>query len=1027
MIGLSRGWIACILLCTSMQLSFSQASITHVNPLAGYREAVDLFEKQKFSAAQRLFEEVIAAGDGLNSEIIASARYYSALCALELFNPDAESQLYWFVAEHPESPRVKDAQFNLARHYYNERKYKKALEWFGKVDPLDLSRTAKHEYYFMKGYAAFMTDDLETAKMCFFEIKDIDTRYTAPALYYYSHIAYTQKNLETALQGFLRLRSDETFAPIVPYYVAQIYFLQGRYEKVVEYAPSLLDSVTKKRTGEVSRIIGESYYRTRQYNEAIPYLETSMSESGSVTREDRYQLGYAYYHAGELKKAAQMFERVGYGSDLMAQNAAYHLADVYLKLDDKNKARTAFSTASRLEHDPTIREDALFNYAMLTYELSYSPFNEAIKAFNEYIELFPASPRIDEAYNFLVMAYMNTRNYRMALESLDKIKSRDNRIRTAYQRVAFFRGLELYNNLQFTDAVAMFDRSLQYAASDRLIAARSYYWKGEANYRNRQYDEAIANYEGFVLTTGAFSLDEYQVAHYNLGYCYFHKKDYPSALNWFRKYASLMKDARHPLVADAYNRIGDCYFVNSTYWVAIENYEKAVKLGASDADYALFQMGISLGLVARPEKKIATLEQLIRDNPTSTYVDDALFEMGRTLTILQQPDRAVAQYRKIIETFPGSTYQPQALLQIGLIFYNQNRNEEALAVYKKVVEEFPGSPEARNALTGIRNIHVDMNDVDAYFRYVENRGGLITLRPSEQDSLSYSAAENVYMSGDCGKAIQNLRMYIQKYPKGAFLVNAHFYLADCLNREKHFADAMESYEHVIAAPRNLFTEQSLVAASRILFREEQYARAMMYFSQLAEIATTPENSEMALTGLMRCQFQTKDYQAAIATANSLLAREKLPTELVRECRYTVASSYFAEQRYALALGEFRKVAVEVNSIMGAESKYRVAEILYLQDNLDLSEKEIYDFIEKNTPQQFWMAKSFILLSDILLKKGDEFQASHTLQSIIDYYDITTDGILQEARDKKSRIDKKDQDNLGQPSDLEINLNGKVIE
>ena len=33
-----------------------------------------------------------------------------------------------------------------------------------------------------------------------------------------------------------------------------------------------------------------------------------------------------------------------------------------------------------MDFDQSIKEDALFNYAKVTYELSYTPFNEAIRA-----------------------------------------------------------------------------------------------------------------------------------------------------------------------------------------------------------------------------------------------------------------------------------------------------------------------------------------------------------------------------------------------------------------------------------------------------------------------------------------------------------------------------------------------------------------------------------------------------------------------------------------------------------------------
>jgi hypothetical protein len=47
----------------------------------------------------------------------------------------------------------------------------------------------------------------------------------------------------------------------------------------------------------------------------------------------------------------------------------------------------AFSAAARTDFDRTIQEDALFNYSLLTFEIAYSPFNEAINGFNRFIEL----------------------------------------------------------------------------------------------------------------------------------------------------------------------------------------------------------------------------------------------------------------------------------------------------------------------------------------------------------------------------------------------------------------------------------------------------------------------------------------------------------------------------------------------------------------------------------------------------------------------------------------------------------------
>ena len=60
---------------------------------------------------------------------------------------------------------------------------------------------------------------------------------------------------------------------------------------------------------------------------------------------------------------------------------------------------------------------------------------------------------------------------------------------------------------------------------------------------------------------------------------------------------------------------------------------------------------------------------------------------------------------------------------------------------------------------------------------------------------------------------------------------------------------------------------------------------------------------------------------------------------------------------------------------------------------------INDFINANTPHQYWMAKAFLLLADINIKKGDVVFARATLQGLKDNYSITNDGILDEVQTK----------------------------
>jgi hypothetical protein len=55
-----------------------------------------------------------------------------------------------------------------------------------------------------------------------------------------------------------------------------------------------------------------------------------------------------------------------------------------------------------------------------------------------------------------------------------------------------------------------------------------------------------------------------------------------------------------------------------------------------------------------------------------------------------------------------------------------------------------------------------------------------------------------------------------------------------------------------------------------------------------------------------------------------------------------------------------------------------------------------------------MAKAFLLLSDISLDKDDLLQAKYTLQSLIDYYKVKDDGILDDARERLQAIQRIEQ-------------------
>ena len=986
------------------------------------RTAKQLFNNSKFNSAIRRFEDIQKKVD-FYSEIYSEAEYYKAFSAVKSKLNGSEKLLENFIENYPESPYNNKAKFDLGVAQFDRKRYPNAVRSLKEVDQSELTESEKVMYHYQMGYSYMMMEDLDQAAGEFFIIKDANNMYSKPASYYWAHINYLAGNYESALQGFSKLNGDPAYSQVIPLYVSHIFYKQEKYQEIVNYTAPIINDVEPVHKAELSKIVGDSYFHLQEFSKAIPYLETYYNSPGLKSREDNYLLGYCNYHASKFKESIPYFEKASKGKDELAQNAYYHLADSYVKNDEKEKARVAFEAASEMDFDERIKEDALFNYAKMTYELSYSPFNETIKAFDKYIASYPNSERNNQAYQYLVQVYMVTKNYDDAINSIENIQVKNSSINKAYQRVTFFRGLELFNNLAYNAAIESFDKSLENSYADRTLKARAIYWKAESLYRLDDYNSAINEYNKFLLTPGAFSLEEYKDAHYNLAYSYFNLQDYQNASDGFRKFLNAEQGMRSKKIADAYNRLGDCYFQERSYKQAVDDYQKAYSLQMHDPDYALFQLAFCEGLNRNQNEKVTKLRRLLNDYPESAYRDDALYELGRANERLNNITEASRQYSEIIDRHKQSAYYKKALVQMGLLNYNNGDFRKSLQLYKQVVENYPNSEEAQAALTGIRNNYVELNDVDAYFAYTRQLGTGVVVTASEQDQLIFQAAEKMFMAGN-KNAIAQFKRYLNEYPYGAYVLNANFYLGEALYANEQYSEALPYYSYVTSQSDNIFTENALSKAAELTFNAQDYRSALPLFDRLGKISSNKWNLLSAHVGKMKCNFELQQFNEAILAAKEVRKSDKVNDALNRDADYILAKSYYNLDQLDLALPEFKKLASDTKSKQGAEAKYLVSEIYYLKKSFALAEEEIMDFISKGTPYQYWLGKSFVLLSDIFQAKGDDFQAKHTLKSVVENYNVPDDGIIADASEKLAAIEAKEaaEQKQAKESSTEININ-----
>src|SRR6185312_2782044 len=167
--------------------------------------------------------------------------------------------------------------------------------------------------------------------------------------------------------------------------------------------------------------------------------------------QDSYQMGYAYYKVGNYAKSAAELEKLIEQKDTYSQSGSYTLGDVFLKTNNKQSARNAFLVASKLSFDKQLQEDALYEYAKLSYELDFN--TQALEATRTYLKNYPRSGRTNEMKVLLGEELLNSHNYREAVEILEPIPNKSASAQAAYQKVTYYRGLEFYNERAFENAI----------------------------------------------------------------------------------------------------------------------------------------------------------------------------------------------------------------------------------------------------------------------------------------------------------------------------------------------------------------------------------------------------------------------------------------------------------------------------------------------------------------------------------------------------------------------------------------------
>ena len=219
----------------------AQQTRYYSDPEEKFKEAKEYFQKEEYSLAYPMFKELqesVRETDKINNvTTVQEINYYTIACALKQNEGRAEEMAKNYIDLEKNNARVQQMNFQLGEYYYRQEKFPEATERYEQANIANLSNREIADMQFHQGYSYFVQQQFAKAKPLFNSIRQVkdDPNYI-DANYYYGFLAFRDKNYNEALQSFKIVENEKNYQTIVPYYIAQIYYIQGKKEEAIAYA-----------------------------------------------------------------------------------------------------------------------------------------------------------------------------------------------------------------------------------------------------------------------------------------------------------------------------------------------------------------------------------------------------------------------------------------------------------------------------------------------------------------------------------------------------------------------------------------------------------------------------------------------------------------------------------------------------------------------------------------------------------------------------------------------------------------------
>lgn len=952
-----------------------------------FRTASEAFRRGAFGSSEILFQDYLDLATDRQKR--TEAKYYLIFCR-RYTNPDQyEVQLPAFIEQYPAHPLTQTAYLDLGNYYYEQGDYENAITYLKNSAVLTVNNENKAKNIYRLGHSYFELEDYDKAKSLFnVSAASPFENYVARATYYLGYIYWKEDADAEALLNLTYARNHiEQNLPEIDEMIIDLHYKNQDYGKLIEYVEQL-EQDEQVLTANMYLLLGEAYFINREYLKTLEHLNEYILQKQTagegVARPIWYRLGYANFKVDSIEAAISNLQQAADAEDALAQDVSYLLGIIYLRQRQKYLALAAFDKCRNLNFSLELKEKSRFYYVKLLYDLG--DYSNVIKEGYDYLADYTSKAK--EVQEFISNSYLNTGDYTQALDYLSSIRNRDPALDAVYQKTAFNKAAQDYQDGRYDQALIDFKKCLSFPI-DRQVVDEAYYWIAEIySYQNKP-DLALEAYQK-IDQLSSF----YRKAQYGIGYAYYVQKLYAKAQEYFYNFINA-SDVSEDNQNDAWARLGDCYFIQKDMNNADLAYREVLKRDTTDRSYIYFQLAMLHIYLKNFDFAIAYLDKIISTEEPSTYTEKAYYYKGDLLFKQRNYDLTVNTYSTFIQLYEQSSLLPEVYSKRALTYHLVQATKLSTRDYKFIIDTYPTHTLAADAIQALQEIHNDgyrVPNLDSYITKFKQAN------PTSTATIAgdFLKAKKPFEEANYPQAAQTLKTFIDSYHYNTYFDEAYYKLAYALEKIDSVEAALKYYRLV----KSTYQIRAVRNTARLEYKNGNYSQSIYNYTILKKIAPNQHYLGQALAGLMKSHFANNDLEKSQNYIN--LIKTKKLARYTNEALLYQGKIDLAGGNYDLAILDFQKIVTINQGVLGAEAQYLIGVAQRQKGDYVASTAAFIDVKNNYEAYLHWIYKSYLLIAENYIDVDNIFQAKATLNSI--YKNTQAEDIRQQALSRLTELE-----------------------